>query len=95
VLDPVRCIKELKEAEYHIIESDVLAIEVADKPGGMADVLEILDDEHLNVEYIYSMVRTKEGFAVVIIRVSDSAIAIAALKSKDVKLLTLEDIASL
>jgi hypothetical protein len=95
VLDPDKCIQSLKEARYHFIETDVLAIEVADKPGGMADVLEIIDGEHLNVEYIYSMVRTQEGFAVVILRVNDPAKAVAALKAKAVMLLTLKDIASL
>lgn len=95
VLDPDKCMKALKEAEYHFIETDVFAIEVADKPGGMAEVLEIIDREHLNVEYIYSMVRTKEGFAVVLVRVNDSGKASAALKAKGVKLLTLKGISSL
>jgi len=94
VLDPDDCMAALK-GEYHFIETDVLAIEVADKPGGMADVLEIIDGEHLNVEYIYSMVRTKAGLAVVVLRVNDPAKACAALKAKGVKLLTLKDIASL
>jgi hypothetical protein len=94
VLEPDKCIEALT-GEYHFIETDVLAIEVADKPGGMADVLEIIDGEHLNVEYIYSMVRTKAGLAVVVLRVNDPAKACAALKAKGVKLLTLKDIASL
>jgi hypothetical protein len=95
VLDPDKCIQALKEADYHYIETDVLAIEVADKPGGMADVLEIIGGEHLNVEYIYSMVRTKAGLAVVVLRVNDPAKACAALEARGVKLLTLKDIASL
>jgi hypothetical protein len=95
VLDPDKCMQVLKEAEYHFIETDVIAIEVADKPGGMADVLEIIDGEHLNVEYIYSMVRTKAGLAVVVLRVNDPDKASAALKTRGVKLLTLKDIASL
>jgi hypothetical protein len=95
VLDPDKCIQALKDAQYHFIETDVLAIEVADKPGGMADVLEIIDGEQVNVEYIYSMVSTKEGFAIVILRVNDADKAGAALKRQGVKLLTLKDIASL
>jgi hypothetical protein len=94
VIDPDKCMEALK-GEYHFIETDVLAIEVADKPGGMADVLEIIDSEHLNVEYIYSMVSTRAGLAIVILRVNDPDKAIAALKAKGVNLLTLKDIASL
>ena len=95
VLDPDTCMQALKEAEYHFVETDVLAIEVADKPGGLAYVLEIIGGEHLDIEYIYSMIRTKEGFAVVILRVNDWAKAAAALNAKGVKLLTMKDIASL
>lgn len=95
VLDPDKCMQVLKEAEYHFIETNVIAIEVTDKPGGMADVLEIIDGEHLNVEYIYSMVRTKAGLAVVVLRVNDPDKAHIALQARGVKLLTLEDIASL
>lgn len=95
VLDPGKCLQALKEAEYHFIETDVLAIEVADKPGGMADVLEIITTEQLDVEYIYSMVSTKEGFAIVILRVSDPDKACTALTTRGVKLLTLKDIAAL
>ena len=95
VADPDSCGKALNEAQCHFIESKVLAVEVADKPGGMADVLEIIAQEHLNVEYIYAMVEKKEGFAVVIFRVNDPLKACMALHTKGVKLLTEEDIASL
>jgi hypothetical protein len=95
VLDPDKCMQALKEAEYHFIETDVLAIEVDDRPGGMADALEIITREQLDVEYIYSMVSTKAGFAVVILRVSDPDRAGTALQAKGVKLLTLKDIAAL
>ena len=95
VVDPDACKQALKGAEYHFIETDVLAIEVADKPGGMADVLEIIAQEYLNVEYVYATVEKKEGFAVVILRVDDPLKACMALRAKGVRLLTEEDIASL
>lgn len=95
VRDPDKCIKALSDADYHFIETDVLAIAVADLPGGMAEVLEIIEGELLNVEYIYSMVTTLEGSAVVIVRVNDPFKAGAALKAKGVKLLAPEDISSI
>jgi hypothetical protein len=94
VPDPDKCIQALKEAGYHFSETDVLVIEVADSPGGMAAVLEIIAAEHLNVEYIYSMVRAKAGQAAVVLRASDAVKTCAALRAKGVKLLTLEDATS-
>jgi hypothetical protein len=93
--DPDACGKALNEAQYHFIETDVLAVKVADKPDGMADVLEIIAQEHLNVEYMYAMVEKKEGFAVIILRVDDPLKACMVLHAKGVKLLAEEDIASL
>jgi len=95
VSDLNKCEKALNEAEYHYTTTDVLAVEVADKPGGMADILEIIAKEHLNVEYVYAMVEKKEGFAIIILRVNDPLKASMALHSKGIKLLTEEDIASL
>ena len=95
VLDPDKCTQTLQKADYHYIETDVLAIEVADRPGGMADVLEIIDVENMNVEYIYSMVRTRAGLAIVILRVDDPLKAVSVLIARGVNLLTLKDIAAL
>ena len=95
VPDPDKCIHVLKEADYHFSETDVLAIEVADRPGGMADVLEIIAGEHLNVEYIYSMIETRAGLAAVVLRTGDPIKTSAALRAKGVKLLATEDITTL
>lgn len=95
VLDPDKCAQALQKADYHYIETDVLAIEVADRPGGMADVLEIINAEHMNVEYIYSMVRTRADLAIVVLRVNEPFKAVHALEHSGVKMLTLKDIAAL
>jgi hypothetical protein len=94
VSDPEKCIQALKETDYQFSDTDVLVIEVADKPGGMTDVLEIIAGEHLNVEYIYSMVRAKADMAAVVLRVSDAVKTCAVLRAKGVKLLTLEEATS-
>ncbi|MCX5851882.1 MAG: amino acid-binding protein [Deltaproteobacteria bacterium] len=95
VADPDACAAALHEAGYHFIETDVLAIEVADKPGGMADVLEIIARERIIVEYAYAMVEKREGFAVVILRVDDASRACMVLKAKGIHLLRKDDIALL
>jgi hypothetical protein len=95
VADVDACIEVLKAAGYHCIETDVLAVEVADRPGGMADVLECIAGEHISVEYAYAMIEKREGSAVIILRVDNLGKAIMALRKKDIRLLTKEDIALL
>ncbi|MBN1689492.1 MAG: amino acid-binding protein [Dehalococcoidia bacterium] len=95
VPDPDKCIEVLQEAGYHHRENDVLAIEVADRPGGMADALDIIAGENLNVEYIYCMIDARRGLAGLILRTSDLAKTIAILTAKGIKLLTPDDITPL
>lgn len=95
VPNPDTCVEVLKKTRYHFIESEVLAVEVADRPGGMADVLECIAHEHISVEYAYSMIEKRKGSAVIILRVDNPGKAIMALLKKNIRLLTREDIALL
>ena len=95
VADVDTCSEVLKEAGYHFIETDVLAVEVVDRPGGMADVLECIAIEHISVEYAYAMIEKREGSAVIILRVDNIGKAIMALQKRNIRLLTREDVALL
>ena len=95
VADVDACSEVLRQAGYHFIETDVLAVEVADRPGGMADVLECIAAEHISVEYAYAMIEKREGSAVIILRVDNIGKAIMTLRKRNFRLLTREDIALL
>jgi hypothetical protein len=82
----------LKAAGYHFIETDVLAVEVADIPGGMADVLECIAGQHISVEYAYAMIEKSEGSAVIILRVDNPGKAAMALRKRNIRLFTREEI---
>ena len=51
--------------------------------------------EHISVEYAYAMIEKREGSAVIILRVDNIGKAIMALRKRDFRLLTREDIALL
>ncbi len=51
--------------------TEVLAVEVADKPGGLADVLEIFDRNKVNIEYLYVTLERSKDNAVVIFKVDN------------------------
>ncbi|MBN2516250.1 MAG: ACT domain-containing protein [Deltaproteobacteria bacterium] len=92
VADTAHCVRALREGGYNFMETDVLAVEVADRPGGMADVLEIIADEQINVEYVYATVGRIKESAVIILRVEDPGKAGIILRSKGIKLLGEKDI---
>lgn len=59
----------------------VIAVEVPDRPGGLADVLEALDAGGINVEYLYCFLRPDTASAVDILRVEDPEKACEVLRA--------------
>jgi hypothetical protein len=59
--------------------TEVLAIEVADKPGGLADLLATIEKSSVNIEYMYAFTYGRDGRAVMIFRFEDADRAIDAL----------------
>jgi hypothetical protein len=86
VSDPALGRKVLKDKGFMVQETEVLAIEVDDKPGGLATVLEVLDAESVNVEYMYSMIEKRRDCAVVVFRVDDTARTVTVLEKKGIGL---------
>ena len=60
---------------------EVIAVCVPDRPGGMADVMGVLDKAGVNIEYSYAFAFHKGEKAVLVFRFSDNDKAEAALKA--------------
>lgn len=80
----------LEKNKFVVKENDVLVVEVPDKPNGLNSILEILDKESINVEYLYAFVGKKTDEAIVVMRLENIEEGIKALKAKNAKLLTKE-----
>jgi len=74
----------LKNAGCVVNVTDVLAIEVPDKPGGMATILEILEKAQLNIEYMYAFTYQRGDKAVVVFRFDEPDKAIEVLQAKGI-----------
>ena len=59
---------------------EVIAVCVPDRPGGMAEVMQVLDAAGANIEYSYAFAFHKGEKAVLVFRFDDNAKAEAALK---------------
>jgi len=64
--------------------TEVVAIEVADRPGGLAGVLETIEQAGINLEYMYAFTFGSEEKAVLVFRFEDPDAAIKVLQSKGV-----------
>jgi len=92
VNDPDRAVNILEEHGFTVSSTDVIAISVPDKPGGLACALNILEKESIGIEYIYAFVGKRTDEALVILRVDNPEKAAVALKSNNIKVLTSEDV---
>jgi hypothetical protein len=73
--------KELLETHGFVATTtEVVAIEVDDRPGGMARVLEVLSQHQINIEYLYAFTFKRGDKAVVVFRFDRPDEAIAALQ---------------
>ena len=77
----------LEKGGFTVKPNEVLAIEVEDRPGGLAEILKPIDAAKLNIEYMYAFSTGRKGKAVMIFRFGDCDKANAALKAAGVNVL--------
>ena len=70
----------------------VWAVEVPDRPGGLAEVLGVLSENHVDVEYMYSLFTHREGRAYMVMRVSDDPRFLSTLGDRKIRLMSSEDL---
>ncbi len=62
--------------------TDVLAVRLADQPGGLATVLDVLAAAEIGVNYMYAFLSKEEGAAMMVLSVEQPEAAMALLLSK-------------
>ncbi len=78
--DPVKTSNVLKSHGYAIKETDVIAVEVPDHPGGLLAILKPLQSASINVLYLYTFLgRGESGQPIVILGVDKTEEAIKVL----------------
>lgn len=84
--------RALEEAGFSVSIADVIAVEIPDSPGGLADVLEVIGSVGANVEYAYCFVEPRGDAAIDVFRVEDIAGATSALADAGFRVLDAAEI---
>lgn len=90
--DPDAGRKALEAAGCAVKETDVLAIEVADRPGGLAELLTVMDQSGLDIEYMYAFAQPRADKAILFFRFTDPDAALTALQAKGIPVLDRVDL---
>jgi hypothetical protein len=84
--------RALKDKGFTIGKTEVLALEVPDRPGGLNQILRVLGAAGINVEYMYAFVQRSLQNAIVIFRFDELDKAIQVLTSAGVRILRGEEL---
>ena len=95
VRDPERARQVLESAGMVARVSEVVTVEVENKPGGLAKVLAAIDAAGLGVEYMYDFgAASRGGKAAIIFRFEDPDAALAVLQAAGVRVMSSEELLS-
>jgi hypothetical protein len=84
---PEEAEKVLSDHEFTVSCTNVIAIGVEDKPGGLAGALDILEQNSISIEYMYAFVGKSGNEAFVILRVENPDEALETLKKCNIQIL--------
>ena len=70
----------------------VWAVEVPDRPAGLAEVLQVLAEAHVDVEYMYSLFTHREGSAYMVMRIQDEPRFLSTLGERRIRIMTKEQL---
>ncbi|MCL4192122.1 MAG: ACT domain-containing protein [Thermoguttaceae bacterium] len=80
--------KQILEAGGWVVNvTPVVAIEVQDQPGGLAEILAVVEEAGLNVEYMYAFTFRSGDRAVLVFRFDDPDRAVRTLQEKGIGVL--------
>ncbi|RCX19988.1 hypothetical protein DFR58_10257 [Anaerobacterium chartisolvens] len=85
---PEEAEKVLKESGFTVSGTNVIAIAVPDKPGGLGKALEVMEAESIGIEYMYAFIGKASDEALVILRVEEPERAIKVLTERNIKVLS-------
>jgi hypothetical protein len=84
--------KALEEAGFLVKATEVLAVEVPDRPAGLSQVLAALDGSSVNIEYMYAFPFGRGGKATLIFRFDNPDVAIANLQTAGISLVSHDEL---
>ena len=93
VRDPERARQVLEQAGMVVRVTEVVPVEVENRPGGLAEVLARIEEAGLGVEYMYDFgAASRGGKAAIIFRFEDPDKALSALEAAGIRVLAMEEL---
>ena len=95
VNEPDKALKVLKEDGFTVSATEVVAVAVPDRPGGLAGMLKVFHENQINLEYLYAFMGNNTNKAITVCRVEKPEKAIAALNAAGILVISEEELYNL
>ena len=92
--DPDHAQSLLKELGFTLGLSDVVVVQVEDKPGALSVLLKLLRDANVNVEYMYAFAQNGMPNSTFIFRFDKTDVAVSLFETEHIRMLSSEQIAT-
>lgn len=93
LVNDIRSAKDALARQHCIVKvNDVVIVAVPDVPGALASVLELMAQEKIDIEYMYSLFNRGKEDAYMVFRVSDEERLIDLLQKNNVRIIDPEEI---
>jgi len=80
-----KAISALSAAGFTTRQTDVVAVEIDDKPGSLARMMELFQKSEVNIEYLYASLEGQIGKAIVIFKLQDHEKGLKILNENGLK----------
>lgn len=88
VSDRDRCLRVLRDRGFVAQETDVIAVEIPDRPGGLHRVIDAIDRADLSIEYMYSFFRKDSDVAIGVFKIDEAVRAVETLAANGIAVLS-------
>ena len=88
VSEPKRALQLFQDAGYVVNVTEVVAIEVPDRPGGLSEVIAVFENSDINIEYMYAFPFGRAETAVLIFRFDRPDAAVELLRAAGVSVVS-------
>lgn len=92
---PEKALETLKNCNFTVSITDVIAVMIPDIPGGLAKVLEVFKRKVIDIEYMYAFLGNDPGKATVIFRINNPEETLEKLKDTNIQILDAEKVYSM
>ena len=93
--DPIKGKEALEEKNFLVKITDIIGVEMNDTPGGLTDVLKVIKDNDIDLEYLYAFSHEDGAKAILLLHAEDIDNLISILKDNDIIVVPSEEVYNL